>query len=211
MNKKIFSKVEMIEKLKQHSEWLKSCDKHIDNADISGEQFKLIDLSICDMSFENENFSNTDIFGCEFLNIKFKKCSFTRSVVWGSKFYQCSFEGCSMYKADLRGSAFDNAVFYQCDFTRADLTDVEMLGADLSSCNFSWAWLLGADLRYANLEGVNFDNAKFNGAKLYNDRKFIIDSMKDVNVGKIDMSPNADGTNILGKEGFDLLVRNSSE
>lgn len=133
---------------------------NFDGQDWSGSILALADFS--NMSGQNCNFENADLFGADF----------TGSTLTNAVFNNCDLRGANFAMADLRGAQFLNADLSPGKIARSDVSGNQFDGFALDSSG-SRSWLAdggdGADVKRpvaANFAGARLCDADFSGAKL---------------------------------------------
>lgn len=167
-DKKLLSKEEIDEKLRQHALWLED-ETHSKGAraDFSQTNLKGYDFSGRDLSgasfyeayLGKANFSNCILYDTVFINSHLDGASFKNA----SLFCSC-FGYVKMIGADFSGASADECGFYNayarsCNFEGADLPDSTFICADLFGCNFKNTYLSETDFFRTNLNRADFSGA----------------------------------------------------
>lgn len=190
MTKNQITNSELAQKIDLHKNWLTN---HI-NA--TSNNLSLFDALISNIRIDNEDVSEIELIRCEFREVCFTNCNLSSSLFIESLFNNCKFINCNFNKSDLRGVKCIKVNFFKSDFTRADFTDADLINTDLTNCTLDWAWLIRTDLRYAILDGATLKGTRFIETKIYNDRRFALGTYDSVTTKDVDVSPNADKTQI---------------
>ena len=142
------------------------------NADVADSGKKVVfarsDKDLRTLVLDNSDFSDADLYGCDFSGSSLLQSDFSRAIQVSPNDEEQSrpvqFFGCDLVDARFIGCELSGANFCASDLRGADFSGAELINAD-----FRGADLRGANFQDSNLKGADFLgsillNAKFTGA-----------------------------------------------
>ena len=111
-----------------------------------------------DEEFENEDFSENEIFKVDFESCIFKSCNFSNSQIKNCDFNECKFENCNLGMMKLNNTSVREVEFINC----------KVVGVDFSVCNpflFSMR-CSNSHLDYSVFYALKMKNTIFNDCSL---------------------------------------------
>lgn len=131
------------------------------------EVFFCTNKTICNVSFDNADFSKVSTNNIKFKNCCFNYCKFIKSDFSKCSFYGCIFNFTSFYKANLSNALFDVCHIIDSSFWLTRLIDCEFS----PNCQFQY-------IHIKNNKDM-FKNALYNVKKLYDNNTNFIQSSSD--------------------------------
>lgn len=138
----------------------------------TGEQvvFARSDRNARSFILDKSDFSDTNLYGCDFSGSSLNESDFSRAIQVSSndeeqprpvQFFGCDLVGARFVGCELPGANFSVSDLRGADFSGANLIKADFRGADLSKANFQDSNLKGADFL-----GSKLSDAKFTGANI---------------------------------------------
>jgi len=204
MTQKIITSDQFVPRVTGHETWLESQERG--DATTTGLQIALSDFQISGLTLRGRNLACIELIRCRVIDSVFVDCDLSYATLYETVFENCTFERCSFVKAEIQEGRFLSTTLIGCDLSRADLARACLRGVNLINCNLSWAWLYETDLRHATLDDINLVGAKLIRTKLYGLKKLIYRSQNSVQIEEVDVSADADGTDLLGSNALEVLT-----
>ncbi|MFO1430275.1 MAG: pentapeptide repeat-containing protein [Candidatus Competibacteraceae bacterium] len=195
---------QFISRVAGHEIWLES--QECEDVTTTGLQIALSDLQISDLALRGRNLACIELIRCRIVDSVFVDCDLSYATLYETVFESCTFERCSFIKAEIQDGRFSSTTLMGCDLSRADLARACLSGVNLINCNLSWAWLYETDLRYATLDDINLVGAKLIRTKLYGLKKLLYRSHNLAQIEEVDVSADADRTDLLGSNALEALA-----
>ena len=130
--------------------------------------FARSDKDLRTLVLDNSDFSDANLYGCDFSGSSLLQSDFSRAIQVGPndeeqsrpvQFFGCDLVDARFVGCELSGANFCASDLRGADFSGAELINADFRGADLSGVNFQDSNLKGADFL-----GSKLLNAKFTGA-----------------------------------------------
>jgi len=130
--------------------------------------FARSDKDLRTLVLDNSDFSDANLYGCDFSGSSLLQSDFSRAIQVGPndeeqsrpvQFFGCDLVDARFIGCELSGANFCASDLRGADFSGAELINADFRGADLSGVNFQDSNLKGADFL-----GSKLLNAKFTGA-----------------------------------------------
>ena len=136
------------------------------DADVADSGKKVVfprsDKDLRTLVLDNSDFSDANLYGCDFSGSSLLQSDFSRAIQVGPNDEEqprpVQFFGCDLVDARFVGCELSGANFCASDLRGADFSGAELINADFR----------GADLRGANFQDSNLKGADFLGSKLLN-------------------------------------------
>jgi uncharacterized protein YjbI with pentapeptide repeats len=193
---------EVARRLQRHQSWVAR-----DPTAGAENRFALADAEIVGWELHLGNLCEAELVRCLIREARFTECDFTYSVLIDSAFRHSSFRSCQLRKADMRSARLEGTDFSGSDLSRCDFTESNLRGANLRGCSLNGAWLVQTDMRDTVLDGVTFVGTRFIGTKLNGASGRDVGSFEGALLDNVDLSPDANGTELLGQEALERLRR----
>lgn len=129
-------------------------------------------LTFINCTFEQTDFSHSDLLDCHFTNCDFANCSFEESAIYRSKFKKCRLTGTNFSECRFKDSLIDACDARYATFSFSKTTHFTFENTNLSESLlqqmthhkdliFDTCDLEGADFTQTNLDGINLANSEF--------------------------------------------------
>ncbi len=125
-------------------------------------------LTFINCTFEQTDFSHSDLLDCHFTNCEFANCSFAESAIYRTQFKRCRLTGTDFSECTFKDSLIDACDACYATFSFSKTSQNTNLSESLlqqmthhKDLIFDTCDLEGADFTQTNLNGINLANSEF--------------------------------------------------